>query len=137
MSLSKNPKLILIAKDLCRELRKHSTQAEQIFWEHVRDRKFLKKKFYKQHPLFFDLYGKETFFIADFYCHENKLVIEIDGAYHKRQIEHDALRTDIINFLGIEVIRFTNEEVLNSIESVLDILKKHFENQTHSYLLRP
>jgi very-short-patch-repair endonuclease len=128
MSLSKNPKLILVAKDLCRDLRKHSTDAEQLFWERVRNRNFFNKKFYRQYPLFFDLYGKETFFIADFYCHVENLIVEIDGGYHKRQKDYDALRTDVINCLGIDVIRFTNEEVMNNVESVLNTLKKHIES---------
>ena len=128
MSLSKNPKLILVAKDLCRDLRKHSTEAEQLFWERVRNRTFFNKKFYRQFPLFFDLYSKETFFIADFYCHEENLVVEIDGGYHKRQKDYDALRTDVINCLGIDVIRFTNEEVMNNVESVLNTLKNHIES---------
>ncbi len=124
MSLSKNPKLIAISKQLCRELRKKSTPAESIFWEAVRDRRFLNRKFYRQHPIFFDILGKETFFISDFYCYEEKLVIEIDGAYHERQKEYDELRSSVINLLGINVIRFKNEEVENDIESVLIKLKE-------------
>ena len=119
MSLSKNPKLIAISKQLCRELRKKSTNAEKIFWEAVRNRRFLNKKFYRQHPIFFDVLGKETFFISDFFCYEEKLVIEIDGAYHERQREYDELRSGVINLLGINVIRFKNEEVENNIEAVL------------------
>ncbi len=119
MSLSKNPKLIAISKQLCRELRKKSTNAEKIFWEAVRNRRFLNKKFYRQHPIFFDVLGKETFFISDFFCYEEKLVIEIDGAYHERQQEYDELRSGVINLLGINVIRFKNEEVENNIEAVL------------------
>jgi very-short-patch-repair endonuclease len=83
MSLSRNPKLVEIAKFICRDLRKHSTDSEQVFWEAVRNRKFLNIKFYRQYPLFFDYFGKETFYVADFYCHENSIAVEIDGAYHK------------------------------------------------------
>jgi len=126
MSLSKNPKLIHTAKKLCRELRKNSTPAEKIFWEAVRNRKFLNKKFYRQHPLFFDYNGKETFFIADFFCYEEKTVIEIDGGYHERQKDYDELRTNIINMLGIKVIRFKNEEVVNDMSSILENLKIDF-----------
>ncbi len=124
MSLTKNPKLIAVAKQLCRDLRKHSTEAEKNFWEIVRDRRFLNKKFYRQHPLFFDYLGKETFFVADFYCHENGVAVEIDGGYHLRQKDHDVLRTDVINMLGIKVIRFDNGEIIHNIENVLNILTK-------------
>lgn len=123
MSLSKNPKLIAISKQLCRNLRKHSTDAEKLFWEAIRNRRFLNKKFYRQYPLFFNFYGKETFFIADFFCYENRLAIEIDGGYHEKQKDYDELRTAVINLLGIEVIRFKNDEVINNIENVLEKLR--------------
>jgi len=123
MSISRNPKLIAIAKFICRDLRKHSTDAEKVFWEIVRNRKILNKKFYRQHLLFFDYLGKETFFIADFYCFEEKLVIEIDGGYHRRQKCHDELRTEIINTLGLKVLRFNNEEIDHNIKDVLTKLK--------------
>ena len=119
MSLTKNRKLRQIAKIRCRELRKNSTKAEQVFWERVRNRKFEGKKFNRQFPIFYDLYGKETFFIADFYCHEEKLVIELDGKIHDYTKEQDKLRTGIINLLGIRVIRFKNEEVEQNIENVM------------------
>jgi len=77
MSLSKNQKLIAVSKQLCRNLRKQATNEESILWEHLRDRKLNNKKFYRQYPLFFDMYGKETFFIADFCCFENKLVTHL------------------------------------------------------------
>jgi very-short-patch-repair endonuclease len=120
MSLSKNPKLIVISKQLCRNLRKQSTPAEAVLWKHLRNRKLINRKFYRQFPLFFDMYGKETFFIADFFCFEDKFIIEVDGGYHERQKDYDALRTHIINMLGYEVIRFTNDEVEKNIKKVLD-----------------
>jgi len=123
MSLSRNPKLILVAKSLCRELRKNSTTAEDILWQRLRNRNLNNKKFYRQYPLFYDVYGKETFYIADFFCFENKLVIEVDGEYHKYQKEKDLQRTDVINFLGIKVIRFKNEEVIKNIIKVLQQIK--------------
>ena len=64
MSLTKNTKLIEVAKVLCRELRKNQTYAESILWEQLRDRKFHGLKYYRQYPLFFDLLGKETFYIG-------------------------------------------------------------------------
>ncbi len=116
MSLFKNPKLILIAKTLCRELRKNSTEAEDILWQRLRNHKQMHKKFYRQYPIYFDLLGRETFYIADFYCYQNRLVIEIDGAYHKYQKRKDELRTEVINQLGIKVIRFKNDDVIKDIK---------------------
>ncbi|NCQ19684.1 MAG: DUF559 domain-containing protein, partial [Ignavibacteria bacterium] len=90
------------------------TEAEEKLWQQLRNRKVENCKFRRQHPL-----GK---FIADFYCHENKLVIEVDGGYHneKEQQEHDEARTQVINEFGISVMRFTNDEVLNNIKSVIE-----------------
>lgn len=130
MSLSRSKHLIETAKLLCRDLRKHSTDSERVLWNELRNRKFDNKKFYRQYPLFFDYLGKETFFIADFYCHEEKLVIELDGGYHKRQKYYDELRTEVINLLGIQVIRFNNEEVTENLNSVLTKLQ-NFMYRTH------
>lgn len=130
MSLNRNPKLVEIAKTLCRELRKYSTESEKIFWEAVRNRKFLNKKFYRQYPLFFDYLGKETFCIADFYCHENKLVVEIDGGYHKRQKDYDLIKNEVIETLGIKIVRFTNEEILTELNIVLEKLGREIHGNS-------
>lgn len=60
-------------------------------------------------------------YILDFYCHEHKLAIELDGGIHniKENQQYDAIRTDILNRYGINVIRFRNEEVLADVENVL------------------
>jgi len=123
MSSSPSKKLRQIAKATCRELRKNQTNAEKIFWEHVRNRKFMGLKINRQFPIFYDLLGKETFYIADFYCHEKKLVIELDGKIHERQKEQDKIRTEILQELGLKVIRFKNDEIEQNINQVLQTLK--------------
>jgi len=128
MSLNKNNGLRQIAKMRCRELRKNSTKAEQIFWERVRNRKFMGLKINRQFPIFYDLLGKESFYIADFYCHKKRLVIELDGEIHEHQKEQDKLRTDVLESQGIKVIRFKNEEVERNID---DVLAKVSKNLTH------
>ncbi len=125
MSLNKDRRLVEIAKLFSRNLRKNATEAEKIFWEAVRNKRFCNKKFYRQYPLFFDIEGLEKFFIADFFCHQAKLVVEIDGTYHIRQHDYDTLRTHVINFLGINVIRFKNEEVINNLQDVMKKLEKN------------
>ncbi len=124
MSLTKNKELVLIAKQVCRELRKRSTSSEQLFWEEVRDRRFLDLKFYRQHPLFVDVNGRETFFIADFYCHERKLVIELDGKIHDYNKLHDKARTEVMNSLGVIVVRFKNQEIEHDMKKVLQELRR-------------
>jgi very-short-patch-repair endonuclease len=94
-------------------LRKSMTESEKALWEELRNRKMLGLKFRRQHPL--------HWYVADFYCHEKRLVIEIDGGVHNRKEikEHDLNRTAELERLGIRVIRFTNEEILSSKEMVL------------------
>ena len=128
MSINSIRQLRAIAKELCRDLRKRSTNAEKILWEIVRNRKLNGFKIHRQYPIFYDFNGIDKFFIADFYCHEKRLVIEIDGGYHKRHKEHDKLRTEIINLLGIKVIRFTNEEVEDNLKEVKIKIKDEIQN---------
>jgi very-short-patch-repair endonuclease len=105
-------------------LRRKQTNSELTFWEAVRNRKILGFKFYRQYAIFFEYIGKETFFVADFYCYEKRLVVKIDGKIHDYQKERDKLRTYIISMLGIEVVRFRNEEMEKNLELVLDSLKE-------------
>jgi len=128
MSINNYKILREIAKKRCRELRKNQTNAEKIFWEQVRNRKFMGLKINRQFPIFFDLNGKKSFFIADFHCHEKKLIIEIDGEIHKTRVEEDKIRTEILNSLGYEVIRFENFEVEQNINRVLEELSEQISS---------
>lgn len=99
-----------------RELRKNSTDAEQLLWALLRDRQLLDCKFRRQHPL-----GS---YILDFYCHEVKLAIELDGGQHTEdaQNKHDEKRSAWLQEQGITVLRFWNNEVLTNTEGVLQSL---------------
>jgi very-short-patch-repair endonuclease len=94
-------------------LRNNMTQAETILWEALKDNKLDGFKFRRQHPI--------HLYIADFYCHKLKLIIEIDGAYHnsKEQLLIDKQRTSDLELQGLKVLRFTNEEVENGLNDVL------------------
>ena len=96
-----------------RALRHIETEAEKLLWQQLRNKKLNELKFRRQHPI--DKY------IADFYCHEKKLVIELDGEVHNdiETKEKDAGRTCELEQLGITVIRFTNDEVINNIKKYL------------------
>ncbi|MBV6422228.1 MAG: hypothetical protein DAHOPDDO_03521 [Ignavibacteriaceae bacterium] len=124
MSLNSKTRLVEVAKIVCRDLRKRATNAEEILWEYLRNRKLLNKKFYRQYPLFYDLTGKESFFVADFYCYEAKLIIELDGEIHKYKLKEDKSRTDILNMLGLKVMRFRNNEVEENLDLVLERIKE-------------
>jgi very-short-patch-repair endonuclease len=101
-----------------RDLRKSQTNAEDLLWQNLRNRKLEGLKFRRQHPL--------HKFIADFYCHEKKLVIEVDGDVHNSSEakESDEGRTFELKELGIIVIRFRNEEVLKNMSLVLKKIRE-------------
>lgn len=103
-----------------RDLRKRQTRAEAVLWQALRNRQLNGKKFLRQHPIRFELDGAKQFFVADFYCHEARLVVEVDGGVHETQKEYDAFRTYIINELGIRVIRFPNKDVMFHLGEVLN-----------------
>jgi len=65
-------------------------------------------------------------YIADFYCHEMKLAIELDGSQHSTPdaIEYDKIRTEYFETLGITVLRFTNAEIDNNLAAVCKEIKK-------------
>lgn len=111
-------------KEVCRSLRKNSTPAEKLFWQVVRNRKVKGYKFNRQYPIVFEINDVRRFFIVDFYCHQLRLVIEIDGGIHEKQKDYDKLRSEIINKLGLQVFRFSNIEVLNEIDVVIEKLEK-------------
>jgi very-short-patch-repair endonuclease/type I restriction-modification system DNA methylase subunit len=101
----------LIAR--ARQLRREATTAESLLWELLRDRRLLSRKFRRQHPI-----GQ---FIADFFCDDARLIIEIDGAVHREptQQERDRLRETILREHGFAMLRFTNEQIFDHTEQVL------------------
>ena len=107
-----------------RELRKNATPAEQELWEHIRRKKLGGHKFLRQYPIVYQVDTKPRYFIADFYCAEAKLVIELDGKIHEHQKEEDKWREDIIRDRGLKVLRFKNED-LKEIWKVIKVIKEH------------
>ena len=111
------------ATRLCRSLRRRQTNAERILWEVVRNRRFHGKRFLRQHPIFHEAHGNLSFYIVDFYCHEWRLVVELDGSSHDGKKDDDTERSEIIQAAGVRVSRFRNEEVEENIAGVLQHLK--------------
>ncbi|MEM7063748.1 MAG: DUF559 domain-containing protein [Cyanobacteria bacterium P01_B01_bin.77] len=95
-----------------RWLRKHMTVAEQKLWAALKDRQLDGFKFRAQHPV-----GR---FIVDFYCPACHLIIEVDGPIHHAQANYDVARTEQLESHGYEVLRFTNDEVINHLSNVLN-----------------
>ncbi len=98
--------------DTARELRQKQTPAEEIMWALLRNRKLMGLKFRRQHQ-----FGE---YIADFYCHEAKLVIELDGKIHEQKIAKDKKRDAYMQAIGLTVLRFANEEFLSNPDATLN-----------------
>ena len=97
--------------DKARQNRKNPTPAERKLWFEVLRRERLNRlKFTRQKPL-----GD---YIVDFYCAERMLAIEIDGDSHDARQQQDETRSRRLNALGIEVVRYTNAEIINNVEGV-------------------
>ena len=107
-------------KEIRKELRNNLTTAEAYFWLYVQNKQLLGRKFRRQHS-----FGS---YVVDFYCHSEKLVIELDGAAHytSQGMEYDEARTLFLESLGLTVVRFENKDVLAHIESVLAYLTSLF-----------
>jgi len=104
-----------------KELRDNMTEAELKLWEILNKKQINGLRFRAQHPM--DKY------IADFYCHPLKLVIEVDGGIHlsSEQKQYDFGRTEELNKYGIKVIRFTNDQILNHLEDVKNEILKQID----------
>ena len=117
MHLNAKPSTFRHAKRLRREM----TFAEKILWAELRNKKISDLKFRRQHAI--------SRYVLDFYCHQARLGIELDGKYHedKAQQLYDKDRTENLEVYNIEIIRFTNEEVINNLQSVLLQIKNQCE----------
>jgi very-short-patch-repair endonuclease len=105
--------------EYAKELRQHATDAEQLLWDQIKNRKLAGLKFRRQHAI--------SKFIADFYCHEKKLVVEIDGSVHElaEVKEKDDRKEDWFKELGLKTIRFSNKQVLCEMDFVLETIKNY------------
>ncbi|MBW4547994.1 MAG: DUF559 domain-containing protein [Symplocastrum torsivum CPER-KK1] len=104
-----------------RRLRQQLTPAEAHLWSALSRRQLAGLKFRSQHPV-----GR---FIVDFYCPACKLVIEVDGDIHAQQKDYDSVRTEQLQAFGYQVLRFTNEDVLSDLQTVLAHIVKVAEAQ--------
>ena len=112
-----SPDRYKLLREFAKKNKQYPTEAEKMLWEYIRSEQ-LWFKFNRQH-----IVGD---YIVDFICLEKGLVIEVDGGYHSEyeQMQKDECRTEHLEDMGLKVIRFSNEEVLNNIEGVLDNIRK-------------
>ena len=110
-----------------RELRQKGTSAEELLWELVRDRRFFGLKFRRQH--------QAGDYILDFYCHEVRTAIELDGPVHEHRQKKDLRRDTYLESQGIRVIRIQNEELLGNHEAVLSRLASQLTSEKNPLTL--
>ena len=117
MGYDKNNDLVKKA----RVLRRSMTIAEIILWSRLRSKKIDGHKFRRQQPIFN--------YIVDFYCHELKLIIEVDGEIHSLEevIEYDKKRERILVINGYHIIRLSNLEIIEDTDSAITRIKSYIK----------
>lgn len=113
-SAGKRKRAAPLVHQRARRLRREQTDAEAKLWNRIRARRLNGFHFRRQFPI--------SNFIADFCCHESRLVVELDGGKHVERASYDAWRTSLIAERGYRVIRFWDNEVLTNIEGVIEAI---------------
>ncbi|MFI8377346.1 vitamin B12 dependent-methionine synthase activation domain-containing protein [Leeuwenhoekiella sp. NPDC079379] len=120
-----DPLLYSLLKEYAQGMRYNNpTDAEKVLWEHLSNKKLQGYKFRRQHII-----GR---YIADFVCLKERLIIEIDGLIHQlpQNKENDHVRTEWLEEQGFKVIRFSNKEVLENTEAVLESILQKITTKT-------
>ena len=106
-----------------KELRNNSSYAEVFFWQQIKKGQLEGRKFRRQTSI-----GS---YIVDFYCPEEKIVVELDGEVHfnEEARKYDKERTEYLESIGLRVIRFENQDVLKNTEYVMNTIKKLFNSK--------
>ncbi len=107
------------ARDMAKTLRKNMTESEKVLWECIR-KKQIGVQFFRQFPI--------LEYVVDFYAKEIGLVVEIDGSSHHNRFLEDSHRQARIEKLGVHFIRFTNEQVFNNLDNIVQELRITIEN---------
>jgi very-short-patch-repair endonuclease len=94
-----------------RRLRREMTPSERLLWSKVRNNQTDGSHFRRQHVI--------QGFVVDFYCPKAKPVVEVDGEIHKKQAESDRIRDVVLQSLGLSVLRFPNQRVMEDLECVV------------------
>lgn len=110
--------------EFARHLRQTATDAEGLLWSCLRDRRMNGRKFRRQHPV--------QPYILDFFCHDLRLGLELDGSQHRTEEgqERDAARASFLSKQGIQLLRFTNHDVLTNLDGVLLRIWKATDDRT-------
>ena len=113
MHLYATPQIFANAK----QLRRNPTPEEELLWKYLQNKQLEKAKFRRQHPM--------LRYVADFYLHESKMVIELDGKHHENPEElfYDMDRAEVLAVYGVTILRFKNEQVVFSTNAVLEEIR--------------
>ena len=107
---------------LARNLRKNQTPSEKLLWDMLRRKTLFGCRFLRQHPIVYRIDRQWIdFYIADFYCRELLLVIEVDGPVHLTRKEYDLDRDSKLSDKGIFVVRINNEELKDKVSLIMKI----------------
>lgn len=109
-------------KEKARELRNNSTKSEILLWNYLKGKQMKGYDFHRQKPL--------DNFIVDFFCNELMLAIEIDGLSHWGKEEYDKERQSKLESLGINFIRFNDEEIFYNLDGVLETIESWIDNNS-------
>ena len=105
--------------EIAREFRKEPTKSEDILWQALRGKRLDGIKFRRQQPI--------GFFVVDFYNSVYRLVVEVDGPIHDNQVEADRARQDVLEVLGLNVLRIKSETVEKNLPAALNEIRAKIE----------
>jgi very-short-patch-repair endonuclease len=120
-----NPRL----KQIARLLRRNMTLAEILLWNQLKNKQLLRYDFHRQKPI--------DEFVVDFFCPKLLLAVEIDGDSHEGKLESDSQRQHDIEKFGVRFLRFSDEEVKQNLEGVIDAIAYWIETQEPSQIGQP
>jgi very-short-patch-repair endonuclease len=104
--------------EVARQFRKEPTTSEEILWQAIRGQKLDGRRFRRQQPI--------GVFVVDFYCSAEKLIVEVDGPIHELQREHDQQRQELLESLGLKMVRVTSKQVETDIDSALALIRQFY-----------
>src|SRR5690606_24608967 len=109
-------------KNLRQDLRKKMTPAEAFLWNVLKENKFENRKFRRQHSI--------KNYIVDFYCAQDRIIIELDGEVHFNAFteDNDRKRDEVLHEMGFKVLRFENKMVFDNLQSVLQEIRENLKN---------
>lgn len=113
--------------EFAKKLRENQTEAEEKLWYLLKAKRLLRFKFRRQYV--------RCGFIIDFYCDSAKLGIELDGGIHLNQKDYDAARDRILESSGVKMLRFTNSQIKNNLEKVLEVISNNLPIKALSMLM--